>query len=75
MEDLRCEIWDYLYRTGQPQSVNSIADHVQSGVESIRLAVDHEWFDVTHDVVAIALSRERQLPGLRSLRDHGDFLN
>ena len=71
MGELRSKVWDYLYRSGQPQSVNSIADHMQSDVESIRLAVGHEWFDVTHDVVAIALCRE----GPRSLRDNRDFLS
>ena len=75
MGELRSEIWDYLYRTGQPQSVSSIAGHLRCDAESIRLAVDHEWFELTHDVVTIALSRERQLPGPRPLRDHRDFLS
>ena len=69
MEELRSEIWDYLYRTGQPQLVNSIADHMQSDPESIRLAVDHEWFDVTHDLVAIAWCRDGQRPGRSDQRD------
>ncbi len=69
MEELRSEIWDYLYRNGQPQSVDSIADHMQSDPESIRLAVDHEWFDVTHDLVAIALCRDGHRPDRSDQRD------
>ena len=75
MGELRSEIWDYLYRASQPQSVSSIAGHLRCDAESIRLAVDHEWFDVTHDVVAIASCREDQLPGAQSVCDPRDVLN
>ena len=54
MDELRCEIWDYLYAASQPQSVDAIACHVGRDAQMIRAAVDHEWFEVTGDLVAIA---------------------
>ena len=58
MDELRCEIWDFLYSTNQPQSVETIARHVQVDTEMICTAIDHAWFEVMQDLVAIARSAE-----------------
>ena len=58
MDDLRCEIWDFLYRMNQPQSLEAIARHVPGDVRMIGAAIDHEWFQVNHDLVVIARTRE-----------------
>ena len=54
MDELRCEIWDFLYRMNQPQSLETIARHVPGDAQMICAAIDHEWFEVNHDVVVIA---------------------
>ncbi len=61
MDELRNVIWDYLYRTRRPQSVESIASHVACDPQTIRAAIDHEWFEVTGDLVAIALRAQGTL--------------
>ncbi len=55
MEELRGEIWDYLYRTSRPQSVETIASRVARDAQTVRATIDHEWFEVTGDLVAIAV--------------------
>lgn len=54
MDDLRVEIWDFLYRAKTAMSVEDIAHNVDRDPEMVRLAVDHHWFDVVDDVVKIA---------------------
>ena len=51
MDELRCEIWDFLYGTNQAQSVETIARHVPVDAEMICAAIDQ-------DLVAIARSAE-----------------
>ena len=75
MGELRSQIWDYLYRTRSPQSVNSIADHMQRDADSIRSAVAHEWFEVTREVVAIAMCREGHSASVGLFRNHRNSLN
>ena len=58
MDEPRNLIWDYLYHTSRPQSVESIASHVAYDPQTIRGAIDHEWFEVTGDLVAIALREQ-----------------
>ena len=58
MDELRCEIWDFLHGTNQAQSVETIARHVRVDAEKICAAIDHEWFQVMQDLVAIARSAE-----------------
>ncbi len=60
MDDLRCEIWDFLYRTNQPQSVETLARHMASHAQVIRAAINHDWFDVMQDLVAIARTGEKE---------------
>ncbi len=61
MDELRNLIWDYLYRTSRAQSVESIASQVAYDPQTIRAAIDHEWFEVTGDIVAIALRAQGTL--------------
>ena len=54
MDELRVEIWDFLYRGSAPKSVEEIAQNVDRDLDTVRMAVDHHWFDVVDDTVAIA---------------------
>ena len=54
MDELRSEIWDYLFRTGGPRLMSEIATQVHSDPTSVRAAVTHEWFAVQGEQVAIA---------------------
>ena len=54
MEELRVEIWDFLYRVSEPKSVEEIAQNVDRDLDIVRMAVDHHWFDVVDDTVSIA---------------------
>ena len=54
MDKLRDRIWDFLYRSDGPRSIADIAQHVDDVNETVRLAVDHEWFVVVGDQVTIA---------------------
>ena len=54
MDELQVEIWDFLYRAQASKSVEEIAQNVDRDLETVRTAVDHHWFDVVDDVVAIA---------------------
>jgi len=73
MDELRCEIWDFLYRAEGPQPVDAIARYVGRYAETIHSALDHEWFDVTGDVVAIAYRRRPQLQRSAGCADISDF--
>ncbi len=54
MEELRSEIWDYLYEASGSQSLDKIARVLARDLQMIQRAVDHEWFDVMGAMVAIA---------------------
>lgn len=54
MEELRTEIWDFLYRSGEAKTVELIADSLQQSPETVREAVDHGWFEVSGDIIRIA---------------------
>jgi hypothetical protein len=58
MDELRDEIWDHLYKSGQPQGLVDIATFANRDLETIRGAVDHEWFTVSNDLVGIAYASE-----------------
>ncbi|MFT5522483.1 MAG: hypothetical protein ACI9G1_002765 [Pirellulaceae bacterium] len=57
MEEIRGEIWDYLYKTGGSKSVNDIAQHLGIDPTTVRAVIDHEWFDTSGEEVAIATVR------------------
>ena len=54
MDELRDEIWDYLYKAGQPQGLVDIATFANQDLETIRGVVNHEWFTVSNELVGIA---------------------
>ncbi len=54
MEELRNEIWDYLYRLGERQQIAVIAEKLNKSSDEIQHAVDDPWFDVHDGWVAIA---------------------
>jgi hypothetical protein len=59
MDELRTEIWDILYRTDEPKSVNEIAEIVHRDCDTVRLAINHHWFNCAEDRVAIAYAAPR----------------
>jgi hypothetical protein len=54
VDELREEIWDYLYRAGQSKSIDAIAQRVARDSATVREAVDHEWFQVQGGMVTIS---------------------
>ena len=56
MEELRIEIWDILFRAKEPKTIGQLAQLTGRDEDSIRAAVDHEWFTITRDVVTISQS-------------------
>jgi len=54
MDELRVEIWDYLYRAEESKSVSEIAESVEQEVATIREVVEHEWFTIVDDMVTIS---------------------
>ncbi len=62
MDELRIEIWDYLYRADGARAIDDITQAVGRDDGAIRSAVDHQWFEVVGDMVRIAnqpVSHER----------------
>ena len=55
-DELCSQIWDYLYHAAGQKSLDEIAQHIKCDRQRIQQAVNHEWFDVVGDVVAIARS-------------------
>ena len=81
MDELRSEVWDFLFRAEGSQHMDAIALHVGRHAEVIHSALDHEWFDVVGDLVAIAYPQRPQLQrpagcadisGLRKVSDLAD---
>jgi len=54
MEELRNEIWDFLFKSNKPQPVDKIAMQLGRDRDTIGTAVHHEWFQVSQDEVSIA---------------------
>ena len=54
LDEIRIEIWDYLYKNG-PTSLKAIAGAVGRSIQTIEAAVDHEWFTMRADVASIAI--------------------
>ncbi len=54
MDEIRTEVWDYLYKNG-PASVETIAGALEQTVEAIHAAAANEWFVRQDDVLAIAV--------------------
>lgn len=54
IDDLRDRIWEYLFKTQTPHSIEEIAVLAECDVTAVRVAVNHEWFAVAEDRVSIA---------------------
>ena len=55
MDEIRTEVWDYLYKNG-PSSVKTIAEALDQTAKAIQEAAADEWFIRQEDVLAIAVS-------------------
>ena len=53
-DELRDKIWDILFRSKSAKSIDEIAALRLCDVESVRAAVNHEWFTVSGNQVSIA---------------------
>lgn len=53
VEQLRTEIWDEIYKSG-PRSVSALAENRQIPEQSVLVAVEHDWFEVSEELVSIA---------------------
>lgn len=56
LQKLKIDIWDLLFRTGA-LPVARISEKLGSPVAVIQEAVHDEWFQVSNDVVAIAVAK------------------
>ena len=63
-DELRDSIWDYLFESKSTKSIDEIATLAECDAAAVRTAVNHEWFTVAQDRVAIAYA----VPGLRIAR-------
>lgn len=63
-DELRDNIWDYLFECKSNKSIDEIAALAGCDAAAVRTAVSHEWFTVSQDQVAIAYA----VPGLRIAR-------
>ena len=59
-DDLRDRIWDYLFESKSTKSIDEIAALAECDTADVRSAVNHEWFTVSQERVAIAYA----VPGL-----------
>jgi hypothetical protein len=53
-DELRDSIWDYIFECKSTKSVDELAVLANCDAAAIRTAVNHEWFTVSQDQVAIA---------------------
>ena len=56
IDQLRDNIWNYLYHTPSFKTIDEIATYADADAETVRTAVNHEWFKVFHDQVSVAYS-------------------
>lgn len=54
MDELRNEIWDYLSRSGGRRSLYELSQHFRRDRAVVRAVVNHRWFEVSGENVAIA---------------------
>ncbi len=52
-EQLRANIWDHIYAVG-PQSVEQLANQLELSQQQVVGLVDHAWFAVQDELIAIA---------------------
>ena len=54
MDELRIDIWDYIFRSVGPKSLDEIAGYAGCDRATVMTAVNHEWFCLIGNDVAIA---------------------
>jgi hypothetical protein len=54
MDELRIEIWDLIFLANSPKQIDEIADSTNQPIETIRTAVDHEWFNNDQGTITIS---------------------
>ncbi|MFK8113337.1 MAG: hypothetical protein AB8B91_14125 [Rubripirellula sp.] len=54
MDELRCEIFDFLYREKDAKSVDEIASSLGQESDAIEAAIQHEWFAIDDNKVSIS---------------------
>ncbi|MFO0923940.1 MAG: hypothetical protein U0905_15780 [Pirellulales bacterium] len=54
MEQIRIDIWDYIYQTG-PSDIRTLAEELNLPEDSVRDAVANAWFDVADEMVSNAV--------------------
>jgi len=64
-DEFRDRIWDYLFQSKSSKSIDEIAALTASDVETVRAAVNHEWFTASQNRVSIAYAA----PSLQESRD------
>lgn len=57
MDEFRIEIWDIVYRARGPKTIDELSRIVNQDSQTVRDAVDHDWFDVVEGMVTIAIAR------------------
>jgi len=61
MDDLRIDIWDYIYRSVGSKSLDDIAGYAGCDRDTVMTAVNHEWFCLSGNNVAIAYGPDNRL--------------
>ena len=64
VDELRNTIWTYLYHAHEPRTLDELAAFTVRDRAAVVMAVDHEWFTISNDLVSIAYSS----PGERQRR-------
>jgi predicted transcriptional regulator len=54
MDELRIEIFDYLYREREPKSVDEIAGDLNQDRDLVMQAIEHEWFNIIGAKIGIS---------------------
>lgn len=55
MEQARIQVWDFVFKNG-PSTVARIAEGCEHDPNTVVAIVDHDWFTLQGDTVAIATS-------------------
>jgi hypothetical protein len=59
IDQLRDEIWNYLFETKDSKTIQEISELSAQDPSMVHAAVSHEWFSVNGDQVTIAYADNR----------------
>ncbi len=54
IDDLREAVWEELFRAKTPESIADLAAKTSCDIAHVRVAVEHEWFNISEQGVSIA---------------------